>query len=251
MNLDQVGLQLYTVRNETAQDFLGTLRRVAGMGYRAVEFAGLGDISPEDMRSALDEYGLRALAAHTPIQAFREDASQAIADVKTLGCEFAVIPFLSAEMRADSNQVQQLAAELNQVGAMCKDEGLGFAYHNHNFEFDEMDGTTMYYMLTESTDPDLVQLELDVFWAQIAGVDPLALMEQYSGRIPLLHLKDMQQDGRSDAPVGEGVLPWDALVSAGVKAGAQWFIVEQDHPHDAMEDVHTSLRNIEQMPDPA
>ncbi len=96
--------------------------------------------------------------------------------------------------------------------------------------------------------PRLVGLELDLYWARYAGVDPEGLLESVADRVSLLHLKDMAPDEeRSDAPVGEGTMPWDRLLAAGDRAGAEWFIVEQDHPHDALEDVRRSLRNLERM----
>lgn len=249
MNLDSIGLQLYTVRGETARDFLGTLRRVAGMGYRAVEFAGYGGIQPRELRSALDDYGLRALGAHVQINEFEARPEEVIQELKTLGCEYAVIPAVSEDRRSDANQVEQLAAAFNHLGGLCRDEGIQFGYHNHYWEFDPMDGSTMYYLLAEATDPSLVCLELDVFWAHYAHVDPLELLERYKGRTPLVHLKDMQEDGKSDAPVGAGVMPWAQILPAAESAGAKWYIVEQDNPQDPLEDVQTSFNNLTQMLD--
>jgi sugar phosphate isomerase/epimerase len=247
MNRSQIGLQLYTVREFTAQDMLDTLRVLAGQGYRAVEFAGLGGVPAETIRETLDQHQMRALGAHVPLDLWTSQPERALAELQTLGCEFAVVPFVAAEQRRDSNQIQALAANLNRWGQLCRAQGLRLAYHNHAFEFEPLAdvGTTMFDLLTAETDPGLVSFELDVYWVQYAGRDPIALIEGLQDRVPLLHFKDMLGDEtRADAPIGEGVMPWPAILAAGEAAGVQWYIIEQDHPRDALNDVHRSLHNL-------
>ncbi|MDQ3856017.1 MAG: sugar phosphate isomerase/epimerase, partial [Chloroflexota bacterium] len=227
--------------------FLGALRRVAGIGYRSVEFAGFGGIPAKELRASLDDYGLHALGAHVAFDQFQDALGPTLNDLKALACEYAVVPSVGERWRRDANAVQELAAELNAIGEACKGEGLQFAYHNHHFEFVDMDDTTMYDLLTQSTDPDLVHLELDLFWAQRGGRDPLELLDRLKGRATLVHVKDMQEDHQSDAPVGEGILPWDQLLPAAEQAGARYYIVEQDHPRDPMEDVRTSFDNLSRL----
>jgi sugar phosphate isomerase/epimerase len=241
-----IALQLYTVRERTAQDFLGTLRQLADMGYRNVEFAGYGGTPVPELRAALDEYGLRAISAHVPIQLLRENRQQALQDLQTLGCEHAVVPGIWGEERSSAEQVRRLAGEFNEIGRACREAGLQFGYHNHSYEFEPLDGTTMYDIVARDTDPGLVNLQIDIFWVKNAGPDPVQLMRQHAGRIPLVHVKDMAEGpDREDAPVGEGVLPYDQYLQAAREAGAQVYIVEQDNPKNAMEDVRTSLRNLE------
>ena len=247
MKKEQIALQLYTVRQHTAQDMLGTLRQVAEMGYPAVEFAGYGGVALPELRAALDEYGLTAFGAHVQFTAFDTDPDKVFADLHTLGCEFAVIPALPKEYRESADQARRLAETFNRWGELCRAEGLRFAYHNHSFEFEPLGDTTLFDILV-GTDPDLVGLELDVFWAHVAGVDPVALIERHGGRMPLLHLKDLEAGTeRTDAPVGAGTLPWDRIIPAGDAAGARWYVVEQDHPKDPLADVRRSYQNLERM----
>lgn len=243
-----IALQLYTVRERTSQDFIGTLRQLAEMGYRAVEFAGYGNNSVQDLRSALDEYGLEAISAHVPFSHMENNTQQALQELQTLGCRHAVVPGIPQDRRSTADQVRELAETFNQLGQMCKEQGLQFGYHNHAHEFEPLDGSNMFEMIAEGTDPNLVNLELDLFWAQYGGVDPIALLQRYAGRMPLLHFKDMQNDAeRSDAPVGEGILPYEQYITAARDAGSDVFIVEQDYPQNPMEDVRTSLRNLERL----
>ena len=241
-------LQLYTVRERTAQDFLGTLRQVAEMGYPAVEFAGYGNTPVREVRRALDEYGLRGVSAHVPFSSLENSPQQALEELQTLGCEHCVVPGIPEERRSTADQVRRLAGTFNELGGRCREQGLRFGYHNHAYEFEPLDGGNMFELIARNTDPELVSLELDIFWAYYGGADPVELIQRHKGRMPLLHVKDMADDEqRSDAPVGEGILPYSTYLAAGAEAGAQVYIVEQDHPRNAMEDVRTSLRNLEEL----
>lgn len=252
MDRDQIALQLYTVREFTAQDMLDTLRVLAQQGYRALEFAGLGGVPASKLRETLDQHGMRAIGAHVPLDLWANSVEQVLGELQTLGCEYAVVPFVAQEQRASVEQVRALIAQLNQWGALCQERGLRLAYHNHAFEFEPLgdSGTSMFDLLVAETDPALVSLELDVYWVQYAGLDPIALLQQQQGRVPLLHLKDMlDDDARTDAPIGEGTLPLAEILAAGAAAGAQWYIIEQDHPRDALNDVHRSLHNLARLID--
>lgn len=245
---EQLGLQLYTLREHTANDLLGTLGRVAAMGYRTVEFAGYAGLAPAQIRAALDEYGLRALAAHIPLSDFERRPDSLLADAQTLGCDYVVIPFVPEVERSDAARVKRLAESLNRYGVRCQSTGLRLAYHNHDFEFAPLAGGNMFDWLVRDTDPALVAFELDVYWAQYAGTDALAAIEGLTGRVPLLHVKDMAADAsRADVPVGAGCMPWPAIFAAAAKAGTEWYIVEQDYPNDALLDVERSLQYLRQM----
>lgn len=248
MKKEQIALQLYTVRDVAAQDFVGMLRQVAAIGYRAVELAGFGGLAVADVREALDRCGLRAMAAHVAYAQFEERASGVLADLKALGCDFAVVPSLPREYRTDERLLHAAAKNFNDWGQLAQEVGLRFAYHNHAFEFAPLGSTTPYDILVNETDPALVNFEIDLFWAQYGGADPQALNRRLTGRAPLLHVKDMAAgEERADTPVGTGILPWDQLLATGEAAGAEWYIVEQDHPKNSLEDVRTSLQNLEAM----
>ena len=243
---NRIALQLYTVRERSVSDFLGTLRAVAGVGYRAVELAGLHGVPATDVRAALDEHGLRAVAAHVRLDDWQAGAEQALADLQTLGCDYAVVPWLAPELRGSAARTRELAVSFNRWATMARDAGLGFAYHNHDFEFEPMNGGTMLDLLMAETDPGLVGLELDVYWAQFAGFDAVDLLRRFAGRVPLLHVKEMGSGpDRADAPFGEGIIAWEPIFAAAGAAGTLWYIVEQDTPRDALADVTVSLRNLD------
>ncbi len=251
MRRGRISLQLYTVRDLTSSDMTGTLRRLSEIGYTAVELAGYGGLSPRDLRAALDDNGLHASGAHVPLGDWETDPGAVLEDMKTLGCAHAIVPMALREGRS-AGAVSRLAANLDRWGEMCRSEGVTLSYHNHDFEFERLDGgATMWEILLGETDPAFVKLELDLYWARYAGVDPASLLGELGDRVSLVHLKDMaSDDARSDAPVGTGTMPWPELLVAADEAGVDWYVVEQDNPgDDPLEDVRLSLRNLWGMAD--
>ncbi len=250
---DRIALQLYTLREEAQHDLVGVLKTAAGIGYRAVEFAGLQGVEPSLVRGALDALGMVTAAAHVPLPRWEGEPDAVLAELATIGCPTAVVPWLPPERRGGRAAAQALAGQLNALAQRCADAGFAFAYHNHDFEFAalpdaEGDATTMFDVLVAETDPALVGFELDLYWAAVAGVDPGALLARMAGRVPLVHLKDMGQETNergipADLPVGQGTLDWAALAPAAQAAGAQWFIVEQDNPNpdDPVGDVRAAF----------
>jgi sugar phosphate isomerase/epimerase len=248
MRQDQISLQLYTVREETARDMATTLRRISEIGYPAVEFAGFGGLSAEDLRNILEDLGLRASGAHVPFDSWETDPEAVIAEMHTLDCAYAILPMAPPEQHGDESTVVTLAGSLNQWGELCRKEGITFSYHNHAFEFAPLGGTTMWDVLVRETDPEFVCFELDLYWVRYGGADPEPLLSDLGDRIPLVHLKDMASDEqRSDLPVGEGTMPWNTLLRAADTAGVQWYVAEQDNPRDALEDVRISLQSMREL----
>ena len=251
MNANQIAIQMYTLREESAKDLVGTLGKLAGVGYTAVEFAGFHGVPVPDLRSALDANGMNAMGAHVGYDLFDQDPGAVFADLITLGCEYAIVPWLRPEQRSAEN-VPALAESFNRWAALAQAEGIRFAYHNHDFEFtaapDGMGepGDTLFDVLAARTDPNLVGFELDAYWVRYAVMDPVSVLRRHAGRIPLLHVKEMSdRPDRSDAPFGEGIMPWDAIFPVAAETGVAWFIVEQDTPQDAYADVGLSLKNLQ------
>ena len=248
MRPDQISLQLYTVRQETARDMPGTLRRISEIGYPAVEFAGYGDLIPQDLKTIIDDLGIRASAAHVPFDSWATDPEAVISDMLALDCAHAVLPTGPPEYRRDEAAVARLAESLNRWGELCRQSNITFSYHNHDFEFAPLGPTTMWSVLVRETDPELVHFEVDLYWVKYGGADPETVMRDVGDRVRLVHLKDMAPDDtRSDLPVGEGTMPWSALLEAADAAGVEWYVAEQDNPRDALEDVRTSLRNLREL----
>ncbi len=229
MNALRVALQLYTVRDETKSDFAGTLRRVAQIGYSGVEFAGYGNLSSQEMAALLAETGLRAASTHLGLDALQDaQLDAAMQYCQDIGCSFIVLPWLANEWRTREG-IQALAPRLSTIGQRCREHGITFAYHNHDFEFTRVDGTYLLGYLLQVTDPSLVKIELDVYWAAYAGVDPASYLQTLADRVALIHLKDMAAD-RSMTEVGKGLLDMRSIC-AFAQARGLWGIVEHDHPH--------------------
>lgn len=244
-----VALQLYTVREEAARDFVGTLEQVAGIGYVGVELAGYGPLTPEELRAKLDALGMVVAGSHIALARLENELPAVIAECRVLGCPTVVCPVLPQERRTEVG-FRDLAISLNRIGAMVQAEGLAFCYHNHAFEFETMiDGVTAFEWLAAHTDPALVQLELDAFWAQKAGHDPAALLTQYVGRVPLVHLKGMTADAEQTfAPVGAGSVDFAPIFAAAERGGVHWYIVEQDKAEgSAITAAQTSWENLRAM----
>ena len=248
MNDAKIALQLYTLRDLTGRDMLGTLKEIASQGYRAVEFAGFGGVPVADICALLDDQGMRAVAAHIGLDDLRSRPEEVLAEMNTLGCSYAVVAYVAEERRRNAHQVLEIGETFNRYGEICREAGLQFAYHNHAFEFEALDGGTMFEILLDTTDASLVAFELDVYWLQHAGVDPLQMIKRLAGRVPLVHIKDMEAgEERRDAPVGEGILPWQEILPACTEAGTEWYIIEQDNPRNPLPDVERSLSNLREM----
>ncbi len=239
MNL-QVALELYTVRDETSRDFVGTLRRVALLGYTGVEFAGYGNLTAPEMSALLAETGLRPVATHLRLDALQDShLDEAIHYCQDIGCSIIVLPSLPQERRTLEG-IQALAPQLNAIGQRCQQHGITFGYHNHDFEFTRVDGTYLLDYLLQLTDASLVKIELDVYWAAYAGVDPVAYLQRHADRIALIHLKDMAAD-RSMTEVGKGILDMQSMC-AFAEEHSLWGIVEHDHPEiPSLESARISL----------
>jgi sugar phosphate isomerase/epimerase len=240
---DRIALQLYTLRADAQRDLVGVLKTAGGIGFRAVEFAGLHGVEPALVRGALNGLEMEAAAAHVPLARWTDEPDAALAELDAIGCPTAVVPWVGPERRGNRDEALRLAGELNAIGRRCADAGFAFAYHHHDFEFAplpdaEGDARTMFDVIVAETDPTLVGLELDLYWAAVAGVDPAGLLARMAGRVPLVHLKDMGAEPNergipADKPVGSGTLDWSGLVPAATAAGARWYVVEQDNPNPA------------------
>ncbi len=246
MNLDVVALELYTVRDETARDFVGTIRRVAAMGYQAVEFAGYGGLSAAEMRQLLAETGLKVAATHVGLAALEQDSAKEIAYCQEIGCSYLVMPWLAPDLRTPEF-IRSLAPRMNAWGQQCRAAGITFGYHNHDFEFKQHEGKYLLDHLLDETDPNLVSLELDVYWVAYAGVDPSDYLRKHAGRVPIVHLKDMAPD-RTFTEVGDGTLGLEQVTRVAKESGTRWFIVENDAPKmPSLESAQRSLENLRQM----
>ncbi len=247
----KVALQVYTIREHLKDltGFTAAMKQVREIGYENVELAGVGDVKLDDQRRVCDDAGLRIIATHTPLGDLRQDIDAVIEKHKLLGAEYVVLPWLPGELRSAAGY-KAFAKEATGFAARLKDAGLGFAYHNHSFEFEKYEGRTGFEILWAESDPALVGSELDTYWVQHGGASPAAWIQRLRGRVPILHLKDFViKDGKQlFAPVGEGNLDWPGIIAAAKKAGTRWLAVEQDTCQiPSMESVAVSFRNLRAM----
>ena len=227
-----IGLQMYTLRDETAKDFRGTLRKAAELGYEGVEFAGYGGIPAEEMKALLDEIGLKAISSHVGLHLLKEDLQKEIDYLKTIGAKYMMCPFVAPEDRTSAEDWKNLFAFLEEAGTEARKQGLIFGYHNHSFEFEEeVDGQFVFDAMFDATSPEAVQVEMDVCWVQYAGQDPLKYIQKYAGRLPLIHLKDFaksEDGGMMTLELSQGDVDLPGVIQASSDAGVEWLIVEQD-----------------------
>ena len=222
-----ISVQLYTLRKQTAADFPAVLARLGAKGYVGVELAGFGDLKTKQLRRALDDAGLVVSSAHVGFGDETEFAT-ALDAHQALGCEVVVIPMLSDKVFADVDTVRAIADRVNALDAVARERGMTLGYHNHFWEFATMpDGRPALLHLFEHLAPT-VFAEVDIYWAQVGGVDPKDLVTQLGSRVGLLHVKD----GPADEPpnpmvaVGDGAVDIPGVLEA--SPSARWHIVELD-----------------------
>jgi len=244
-----VGLQLYTVRELFANDPMGTLAKVAAIGYREVEYGGGGydKMDHAALRKTMDRLGLKSPSLHIGYDALNSDFAGSVKMAKTLGADTVILPYMVAEQRnAESWKVA--VANFNRWATQLKGEGLGFAYHNHDFEFTtKPGGVSLYDTLVADTDPALVKLELDLFWAIAAGEDPKAIIKRHPGRIYAYHVKDRTAEGKMTS-VGKGVIDFADIFTLNGTAGVKHFYVENDQsPAPYLPDIQTSFTTLSRL----
>lgn len=241
--LEKVGLQLYTVRDEAKKDFLGTLEKVATIGYRAVEFAGFFDTPAEVLKETLERLSLMPISSHTSAELLRNDIENVIKYNKLIGTKHIVLPLTKVE---SLDELKGTAALLNNIAPRIHDAGMELGYHNHDKEFTKFNGEYAMDILLDLTQKAEVFPQFDVFWIQFAGLDPIDWISKYGSRCKIIHLKDMKTKGeRENIEVGNGVVDMKAVIAKGLEVGAEYFIVEQDNfDKPSLESCSISFNNI-------
>lgn len=231
---EQIAIILYTVRNEcgTEKDFRNTIRRLYDIGYRSVQVSGVGHLDARMIRETLDELGMTCCGTHDELDRYLNRPEEVIAFNRALGSSYSALSYPGDEYWTGGSG-PKLARELNEVGRRLSKEGIQLGYHNHQFEFSRYGGSrTLMDVLVDTTDPELVQFEIDVHWVVRGGADPVALIDRLSRRCSRVHFKDLAiEDGEPVfAEIGQGNLNWPAILRACRAAGTHTYIVEQDEP---------------------
>ena len=250
-----IAIQVYSVRDVAEKDLKGVLTELKAMGYDGVEFAGLYGHTPEEVRDMCKEIGLVPVSAHVAYEEIMQDIEGAMAAYKTIGCEYIAIPYLAEGQRGGDPVWPEIKENIKKIGAAANAAGLTLLYHNHDFEFLKYDGKYMLEDLYDSVDESLLKTELDVCWVKVGGEDPADYVRKYTGRAPVVHLKDYtgsreaatyeligmegdQREAKKDVepfclrPVGYGCQDFPGIIEAAKDAGAKWLIVEQDRPDE-------------------
>lgn len=260
-----VALQFYSLREEAQVDFRGTLEKVKEMGYDGVEFAGLFGNKPEDVKKMCEEIGLVPISAHVPLADMINDPEGLLADYAKIGCKFVVVPYVAESDRPGAENFENTLKNIENIGKVAKSLGLQLLYHNHEFEFINLNGKFGLDVIYDSIPADYLQTEIDVCWASVGGVVPAEYVKKYTGRAPVVHLKDYngvksdnmyeliglepvapkRAEGFEFRPVGSGVQNFPEILDAAVAAGASWVVVEQDKPSLGLTPVECAKKSRE------
>ncbi len=252
----KIGVQVYSVRDDAAADFRGTMQKIRQMGYDGVELAGTYGLSAAQIKSVLAETGLEAISAHVPLVEMTEKPDETFAFYKEIGCTYVAVPYMSEELRPGTPNFPHTIELIRKACADAARYGLTMLYHNHDFEFVKVDGVYGLDLLYSSIGPELLQTELDTCWVKVAGEDPAAYIRKYAGRAPIVHLKDFYKEEGADRDsmyeliginkkakqssafefraLGLGMQDFPPIIEAAKEAGAGWLVVEQDRPSQGM-----------------
>jgi sugar phosphate isomerase/epimerase len=236
--LDRIGIQLYTVRKLMERDAAGTLAKLAKIGYKEIELAGLYGMSAREMRALLDRNQLSAPSGHIGTAEMRGDWERTLADALTLGQSFITCAWIDQAERT-AYGYGKIAELFNRSADTARKAGLQFCYHNHDFEFERVGDMIPYNLLLAECDPTLVKMEMDIFWLVKGGRDPLEYFSRYPGRFPLVHVKDMNASGEM-VDVGKGVIGFKGMFQHASEAGIEHYFVEHDEPKDPLATARAS-----------
>lgn len=266
MNNMKIGLQLYSIRDKMENDLDYALGKVKEIGYDYVEFAGYFDRSAEQITAILEKYDLKCISVHQGLDFYQQKGQQAIEYVKALGAEYSVIPWYDAKtLKNNFSQTMDFFAE---YGKMLYDGGLKMLYHNHDFEFDKLDGEFIIDKMYSTVDQKYLNPEFDTCWIKYAGSEPVEYLKKYRDRINIVHIKDFwanklangpvyalidnegnpisntssQQRDFEFRPVGSGIQDVKAIMDTCKDIGVDYVIVEQDewYDRDSLQDAKKS-----------
>ena len=257
--VSKIGIQLYTVRDMIQNNVTGVINKIAAIGFKEVEVYGYTNenkfwgMQPRAFKQLLDSAGLAAPSSHILFDKFfttgmEDEIKKVCGDANIIGNEFITFPILDEKYRKNLEDYKILSAKLNVAGKICKEAGLGFAYHNHDFEFIKMEnGQHGYDIILSNTDKDLVKLELDLYWATKAGQDPVQLFERDPGRFVMWHVKDMDKTTRSFTEVGTGTVDFKRIFEKQERSGLKHIFVEQDEiSGDVFKSIEQSFKYVKE-----
>ena len=252
-----LGLQLYSLRDQFKKDVPGTFREVQSWGIKYAELAGTYGMAPEPFKQTLEQYGVKAIAAHFGYDQWRDDPEKVALEAKALGLKFAGCAWIPHEGDFTEKKCAEAIAVFNKAGAALAKYGMKFFYHVHGYEFQPSKEGTLLDTLIQGTDKKLVVYEMDIFWVVFPNQDPVKLFKKYGKRWALVHLKDMRKgtptgslsggtDVRNDAAIGAGIMPMPDILKAAKKAGVKWYFIEDESPWSEQQ-IPQSLSYLERV----
>lgn len=248
-----IAVQMYTLRDygTTEEQFAFA----AESGFKNVETVGTHDLTAEEMNALLEETGLSVVSTHVDINTLRTDLESVITFNQAVGNTNIVMPYLAEEDRpTDAAGWQALGAELGEIGGQLQEAGMQLAYHNHDFEMEELEGELVIDHLLDAAEPENLMWQADIAWIDRGGQDPAQLLTDHAGRVISVHAKDNYPEGEGEdeggfATVGSGTIDWSSVLPAAVEAGVQYYIVEHDSPTDYQTIADSYAFLSEQLPD--
>ena len=256
----KLAVQMYTVREftQTAAGLAESLKKIRDIGYTAVQISAIGDIPDAEVKAMADDLGLTICSTHvSPLDAPWIDLDKVIKQHELWNCKHIVVAMMPERFRDGTEaSFKQFAQEMSEIGEKLHKAGFTFSYHNHSFELVRFGKRTGLDIIYDESDPQYVQAEIDTYWIQHGGGDSVEWIEKVSGRMPVVHFKDMvvRTDGKSAAgeqlmaEIGEGNLYWPNILDACEDAGVEWYSIEQDIcQRDPFESLKISYDNLKAM----
>ena len=256
--MTQIAAQLFTIRDftKTRDDFAASMAKIREIGYRAVQVSQIGEISDAEVKRIADDNGLTICNTHVSVDDLLDNPDAVIKQHELWGARHVAIGGMPLEYRDSEAGFRRFAEIANGIGERLDSAGLTFSYHNHSFEFLRFGAKSGLELIFDETDPRYVQAELDTYWIQHGGADPVAWIEKMTDRMPVIHLKDMVmlraadggQPRQAMAEVGEGNMNFSGILAACQRIGVEWYAVEQDIcQRDPFESLAISYRNLRAM----
>ncbi|OKP66557.1 xylose isomerase [Paenibacillus sp. P3E] len=244
MKTSTIAAQMYTLREftQTAEGLRDSFLKVQDIGYQAVQVSGIGPIDPQLVKQYADEAGLAICATHVPWDRLVNDLDALAAEHKLWNCTYIGLGALPGEYQTSQEGYRTFAREASEIAQVLKHKhGLQFVYHNHDFEFERLDGLTGLEVLLQESDPEAFDFELDLYWVQAGGGSPVDWINKVKDRMRVVHLKDMAVVARKAefAEIGQGNMDYRAIIEACRETGVEWYVVEQDvcrrNPFESLE----------------
>jgi sugar phosphate isomerase/epimerase len=253
-NSGQVGLQLYSLRNQFQADVPGTVDQVRSFGIKYVELAGTYGLEPQAFNDEVKAKGLQAISAHYSYEQFRDHIDDVVREAKVFALEYVGCAWIDHPHPLDEKTVREMARVFNRAGELLAKNNLKFFYHIHGYEFAPYENGTLFDLLAKETNPRYVKFQMDVYWVVNAEQDPVKLLKRYGKRFVLMHLKDMKQgtprnllgetDIENNVSLGQGIIQWADVTRAAKEAGVKWYFLE-DESSRSVAQIPESLRFIQ------